>query len=210
MKSHLLLFIISLFLISSSFGQAQNGTIRGQVVDAYTQVPLVGIQIKVRNQSEDLSTQTNAEGRFEIPNVPTGRQELSFERQGYTSYVKTDVFVKLSAATIVNMQMEPTAYQMDEVVLVPLETKGQARNEMALVSALSFDIEETRRYAGGLDDPVRMVANFPGVAPNGFVSDNMISIRGNSPRGLSYRVEGIDIDNPTHFARIGSSGGSLT
>ncbi|MEL6651670.1 MAG: TonB-dependent receptor [Bacteroidota bacterium] len=210
MKSHLALFLISLFLISPVFGQVDNGTIRGQVVDAYTQVPLVGIQIKVRNQSEDLSTQTNAEGRFEIPNVPTGRQELSFERQGYTSYVKTDVFVKISAATIVNMQMEPTAYQMDEVVLVPLETKGQARNEMALVSALSFDIEETRRYAGGLDDPVRMVANFPGVAPNGFVSDNMISIRGNSPRGLSYRVEGIDIDNPTHFARIGSSGGSFT
>ncbi|MFK7925630.1 MAG: TonB-dependent receptor [Bacteroidia bacterium] len=214
MKSHILFFFLSLGFIIPSIAQQSKGTIRGQILDAYTQVPVVGVEVIVRNQRHSvdayLGTKTNAEGRFEIKGVPVGVQELSFERTGYTSYVKTDVLVKLSAASVITLEMEPTAYQMEEVVLVPLETKGKPRNEMALISALSFDIEETRRYAGGLDDPVRLAANFTGVMPNGFVSDNMISIRGNSPRGLGYRVEGIDIPNPTHFARIGSSGGSFT
>lgn len=208
-KSHLLM----LFLLGS-WGQiwAQNlsGEIRGTVTDAFTQTPLADVEVGLLHQESISTVSTDVNGNFVLQNVPFGRYDLGFRRQGFEAFVQTNVLLNTHSGTVINVQLQPRAYEMEEVVLVPLETKGVARNEMALISALSFDIEETRRYAGGLDDPVRLAANFAGVMPNGFVSDNMISIRGNSPRGLGYRVEGIDIPNPTHFSRIGSAGGSFT
>lgn len=72
------------------------------------------------------------------------------------------------------------------------------KNKMALVSARAFTVEETRRYAGGLDDPARLVSAFSGVT-TGNVSDNAIIVRGNSPKSVSWRLEGIEIPTPHHF-----------
>ena len=35
-------------------------------------------------------------------------------------------------------------------------------------------------------------------------------IRGNSPTGVLFRMEGIDIPNPNHFARFGTTGGPVS
>ncbi|MEL6358302.1 MAG: TonB-dependent receptor, partial [Bacteroidota bacterium] len=37
-----------------------------------------------------------------------------------------------------------------------------------------------------------------------------IIIRGNSPRGLLWRMEGIEIPNPNHFSEEGASGGGIS
>ena len=206
----LLTFLLFFLIITVTIGQNLSGNIRGKVNDAFTQVPVVGVEVLLLNQEDVLPVKTNAYGEFRLDNIPVGRHELGFQRQGYNDRVLTNILVTSSSDKVLTVELEPLAYQMDEVVLVPMQDKGQPNNAMAQISALSFDIEETRRYAGGLDDPVRLAANFPGVMPNGFISDNMVSIRGNSPRGLGYRVEGIDIPNPTHFSRIGSAGGSFT
>ena len=39
---------------------------------------------------------------------------------------------------------------------------------------------------------------------------NEIVIRGNSPRGILWRLEGIEIPNPNHFGDFGSSGGAIS
>jgi hypothetical protein len=98
---------------------------------------------------------------------------------------------------------------MDDVVVRPDIRKDQATNEMAVVSARSFTIDETERYAGSLGDPSRMAANFAGVSS---VSDqrNDIVIRGNSPLGLLWRLEGVEIPNPNHFGSIGTTGGPIS
>lgn len=70
----------------------------------------------------------------------------------------------------------------------------------------SFSIEETERYAGSRQDPARMAQNFAGVQGTND-SRNDIVIRGNSPAGLLWRLEDIDIPNPNHFAVAGSAGG---
>src|SRR5690606_7760004 len=66
----------------------------------------------------------------------------------------------------------------------------------------------TSRMAGGINDPARMVTSFPGVAgdPGG---DNMIIVRGNSPKGVLWRLEGMEIPNPNHFADDGATGGPI-
>jgi hypothetical protein len=53
-----------------------------------------------------------------------------------------------------------------------------------------------------------MVSAFAGVTsdPEG---DNDIVVRGNSPKGILWRLEGIEIPNPNHFADEGSTGGPI-
>ncbi len=77
---------------------------------------------------------------------------------------------------------------------------------MSTVSARSFSVEEAQRYAGGFDDPARLASSFAGVA-TGYLDDNAIIVRGNAPKGLLWRLEGIEIPNPNHFANMTTFGG---
>jgi len=71
--------------------------------------------------------------------------------------------------------------------------------------------QDASRYAGGYYDPLRMVANFPGVASGNSDDNNEIVVRGNSPRGLLWRLEGIEIPNPNHLSNgQGGSGGAFS
>ncbi|MCQ4947898.1 hypothetical protein NE602_27245, partial [Bacteroides cellulosilyticus] len=63
------------------------------------------------------------------------------------------------------------------------------------------------RYAGGFDDPARLVASFSGVTPS--VSNIGISIHGNAPQLLQWRLEDVEIPNPNHFAAIATLGGGI-
>jgi hypothetical protein len=87
--------------------------------------------------------------------------------------------------------------------------KNKPLNDMSVVSARAFTVEETQKYPAAINDPLRMATNFAGVAS---LDDgmNQIVIRGNSPTGLLWRMEGIDIPNPNHFAAKGSSGGGIS
>src|SRR5690606_4690724 len=80
-------------------------------------------------------------------------------------------------------------------------------NDFATVSARSFSVEETRRYAGGLDDPARMASAFAGVSTGGGIQENALIIRGNAPKGVQFRLEGVEIPNPSHFANMAVAGG---
>jgi hypothetical protein len=80
---------------------------------------------------------------------------------------------------------------------------------MATVSARQFSVEETNRYAGSRGEPSRMASNFAGVQ-GADDSRNDIVIRGNSPLGVLWQMEGINIPNPNHFSIAGSTGGPIS
>ena len=82
-------------------------------------------------------------------------------------------------------------------------------NDMATVSARSISVEETQRFAGSFNDPSRLVSSYSGVMsdPDG---NNDIIVRGNSPRGVQWRLEGVDVPNPNHFANEGATGGPIS
>jgi hypothetical protein len=70
-------------------------------------------------------------------------------------------------------------------------------------------MDEAVRYSGTRNDPSRMAQNFAGVSgPNDARND--IVIRGNSPSGVLWRMDGIDIPNPNHYSTVGSTGGPVT
>lgn len=210
MKKFLLSTLIFFFFIQIISAQNFTQTVRGTIVDAYTQQPLNSVRIRVLTSIPPVDAISNERGEFTLRNVPIGRHDIAFAHMDYLSFTRPGILVSSAKEVVLEIQLEERYYEMEEVTLTPPREKGRPRSELSSVSAISFEIEETRKFAGGLDDPTRLIANFAGVVDNGLISDNQMSVRANTPRGMLYRLEGIELPNPNHFARIGANGGTFT
>jgi len=180
--------------------------IKGTVADKESKIPLIGVTISVIDMESRPGNVTNENGEFSIGNIPVGKHTIQVSYLGYNSVTLSGVLVTSAKEVVLNIEMEESANKMDEVVI---SDKRDHINEMALVSTKTFDVQETERYAGSRADPARMASNFAGVV-GADDSRNDIIIRGNSPQGVLWRLEDIDIPNPNHFAVSGTSGGPVT
>jgi hypothetical protein len=199
-------------LLGAFFVEAQTPVqeVRGKVVDAETRLALPGANVVVLNTDPLLGATTGEDGTFRIAAVPVGRHTFKVTYVGYKPVVIPEILVSSGKQTVINTELEALVVTSGEVEIKAAYDKDKPLNAMATVSARSFSVEESRRYAGSLDDPMRAVSNFAGVASNSGVNSNQIMIRGNSPKGLLWKVEGVDIPNPNHFAFVGTSGGGFT
>ncbi len=205
MRSYLI--VILCFLISAAHGQITQN-FKGKVVDEESQYPLIGAKIVITSSdsTEVRRTRTDVEGRFHFKNIPIGKYGVVVNYNMYKRHYST-VVVNSGKEAIVNISLEENITTKEEISVIGRK-KGEVINEMATVSAKKFSVEETNRYAGSRGDPARMASNFAGVQ-GADDSRNDIVIRGNSPIGLLWKVEGIDIPNPNHFAVSGSTGGPV-
>lgn len=184
-------------------------TIRGTVVDKNTGVPLIGASIVLLDHEPVLGTITDHQGYFNLRDVPVGRRGIRVDYLGYSTYSTENLDVNSGKAFTLSVELEESAIMGEEAMVRARAGKGQVLNEMALVSARSFNMEETERFAGSWGDPARLVANFAGVQSPADQSNDII-IRGNSPAGLLWRMEGVSVYNPNHFGSIGSTGGPIS
>ncbi len=205
MRIPLLILFISLSLQHSLAQFTQN--VRGTVFDIETQIKLDGAKIKIYTSDTTRLYMAAADenGQFEITDVPVGKHQLVVTYIGYEPKAQT-IDVNSGRETIVTIGLTESIIQTTEEVVISARKAGEVINDMALVSARQFSVEETNRYPGSRSDPARMVSNFAGVA-GGDDSRSDIIVRGNSPLGVIWRMEGIDLFNPSHFATSGSSGG---
>ncbi|MGV6860753.1 MAG: carboxypeptidase-like regulatory domain-containing protein [Putridiphycobacter sp.] len=207
MKKFLLLLVVSLFF-NSLFSQEMTQNIRGKVIDVDTKVPLIGAKLKVVDITDKFyGAVTSVDGSFAIRNVPIGKHTVEITFVGYAPKELT-VVLTVGKETILNIELEEQGVVGQEVV-VTIKKKGEVNNDMSTVSSTSFSVEETNRFAGSRGDPARMMSNYAG-AQGTDDSRNDIVVRGNSPSGILYRVEGINIPNPNHFAISGSGGGPVS
>ncbi|MBD3639024.1 MAG: TonB-dependent receptor [Crocinitomicaceae bacterium] len=181
--------------------------VRGTVLDSETKYPLIGAKIKLIDTDPVMGAICDDRGNFAITNVPIGKHNLEVTSIGYLPKVTT-VLVNSGKETIVTIYLEESSIIGEEVVVTGRK-KGEVINEMATVSATSFSVEETNRYAGSRGDPARMISNYAG-AQGTDDSRNDLVIRGNSPLGIIYRIEGVSIPNPNHFSVAGSTGGPVS
>lgn len=205
MKKFLLLFLLAISF--SSIGQITQ-TLKGSVVDAELQFPLVGARLTLisTDSSVVLNSASDSYGLYYFKEVPIGKYSLV---ASYTSYLRTEQTVEINSGkeSVVNVELHEDIMTAEEVSVVGRK-QGEVNNEMATVSARQFSVEETNRYAGSRGDPARMASNFAGVQ-GADDSRNDIVVRGNSPIGLLWKVEGVDMPNPNHFATSGSTGGPV-
>ncbi len=204
--------IVLIGLLLFSFGlQAQqySQSISGTVIDEQAAFPLPGVTVMLLGSDPLIGTSTDIDGRFTLENVPIGRHSIGLSYIGYEDRVLSNLLVSSGKQTVVDVSLEEAVNQLNEVVVTAKNNKHQAINELATVSARSFTVEEASRFSGTLNDPAKMAANFAGVSS---ASDarNDIVIRGNSPTGVLWRMEGIDIPSPNHFATFGTTGGPVS
>lgn len=204
-----LLFSTISFLLLIVAMQAQSGTIKGTVLDQQSELPLIGAAIELINVEASTGAVTDLDGYFSLANVPLGRNVIRVSYLGYESLTLPNIEVGSGKDVILNISLQESINQMQEIVVTAETIKDQAQNEMATVSARQFSVEEVNRYSGGRSDVARLASNFAGVsAPDD--SRNDIVIRGNSPTGVLWRLEGIPIPNPNHFSTFGTTGSPVS
>ena len=209
-------FLVALFIFTLPsllcFSQDEDAfqTVKGRVTDKDSKTPLWGAAVVVVDSTAFYGAVTDSSGYFKIEKVPVGRQTIKATYVGYSDLLMPNVNVTSEQDISLNIQMDERTEKMKTVTITAKLDKDKALNSMATISARSFSIDEAERYAGGITDPSRMAQAYAGVAATSN-DDNEIVVRGNSPRGLLWRVEGIEIPNPNHFqADEGGTGGGVS
>lgn len=199
------IFLLILTGVLPAKAQEYFQTVKGKISDRESGLTIPGVVVKMKGDtSGKLSAAADENGIFRIAKVPVGRRTFIFTLVGYKPYVASDIFVVSGKEVFLNIEMEEAIHEIGEVE-IKADDKG-SNNEMSSVSTKTFSIEETERYPGSRQDPARMASNFAGVQGTND-SRNDIVVRGNSPAGLLWRLEDVDIPNPNHFAIAGSAGG---
>jgi len=205
-------FLIAILLIAGLQLPAQQPltqTIRGKVIDRDSRAGLPGANVVLVGSKPPLGTATDNDGNFILKNVPVGRQSLKVSYTGYQTVILPGIIVRTGKQPVLTIELKEDVKSVGEVEIVGYQRKDKPINPMALVSARSFTVNETNKYAGSYGDPARMVANYAGVVSTRD-NRNDIIIRGNSPMGLQYLLNGVEITNPNHFSALGTTGGPVT
>ena len=199
-------YLLFLFLSTTLFAQNNKQNIRGIVTDKLSQTPIIGATVQINNS--EIKAITDEKGNYVLTEITPDRYNIKVFFVGYKEVVIPNVIVTSGKEVILDIAMEDEYKKLDEIV-IKTSNKASTINKLATVSARSFSMEEVNRFAGGRSDVARLVANFAGVsAPDD--SRNDIVIRGNSPVGVLWRIDGMNVTNPNHFASVGTTGGAVS
>ncbi len=204
-------FLTALLILSSvvSLSAQMTQVLRGTILDKQSESPLVGAAVQIKETSPMLGAVTDENGNFTIKNVPTGRYTLQVSFIGYNTATLPNIVVNAGKETVLSLSLEESVTKLDAVVVSGKVEKVAINNELATISSRQFNVEQVQRFSGGRGDVSRLAANFAGVAIAND-SRNDIVIRGNSPTGVLWRLEGVPIPNPNHFSTLGTTGGPVS
>jgi len=210
MKKIILLFVLFTGLFTAT---AQNNlftqTIKGTVLDDQSGNTITGASISLEGLQPAINSVAGSRGNFVLRNVPVGRQNIRVTMMGYEDVYIANIEVTSSKEVVLEIRLKEKVKKMETVTVKGGRSKIKAINEAAVVSARQLSIDEAFRYSGTRNDPSRMAQNFAGVS-GGNDARNDIIIRGNSPAGVLWRMDGIDIPNPNHFSTLGATGGPVS
>lgn len=208
--------IVFYLFSGTTFSQNLSQTVRGTLLDEDSRMPLVGATVILAPSSPPngqegkiLGATTDADGHFRLQNVPIGRVSVQLSYLGYENAVVPNIVVNAGKEVVLNLTMQESAVKMSEIVITVDKNKGEAMNDMAMISARSISPEQTSRYAGGFNAPSRILSNFAGITATQDGSNDII-VRGNSPKYVQWRLEGEQITNPNHFSDQSAVGGSVS
>lgn len=187
-------------------------TVRGVVTDAVSNAPLPGVTVAVMEGGKAIQGAiTDKSGAYKIRKVALGRRAVRITAVGYEPFMNDNVLVTAGKEVVLNVQLTERYSTTGEVAVIYDRSNDDAitNNEFTTVSGRAFNLEDTKRYAGALGDPSRMAQNFAGVV-GANDSRNDIVVRGNSPSGMLWQMEGMNIPNPNHFGSLSSTGGPVS
>jgi hypothetical protein len=209
MKKITLTTLIVAMFTTLAFSQKLSQTIRGNITDNDTKLPLIGAIVRIPNTDPIIGATTDVNGSFRLQNIPIGRASIQLSYMGYETITVPNIEVNSGKEVVLNLSMQESALKLGEVVVRSDRKKGEAINDMSQLSSHSITLEETKRFTGGMDDPARVVSCFAGVASTPDGSSDIL-VRGNSPKYMQWRLEGSEISSPYHMDDQNSSFGAIT
>ncbi|MFT6854859.1 MAG: hypothetical protein ACJA0X_000828 [Cyclobacteriaceae bacterium] len=211
MKNIIAIWCAVLIGLSAAYTQELTQTVKGRIVDQQSKSAVIGVTVLIADSHPILGSTSDVDGYFRIVNVPVGRQTLLFSSIGYESKSLANIAVTTGKQVVLDVALIESLKELAAVeVIAARGEQGKPINDLATVSAISLSVEETSRYAATFDDPARAALTQAGVSTGGDDLLNEIVIRGNSPKGLLWRLEGVEVANPNHFASVGSSAGGVS
>jgi hypothetical protein len=198
----LLLFVITFNSINAS---SPVQTVKGFVYNSDNRQPVAGATVFI--EGTELGAFAGSGGEFEIDNVPVGRHTIRTSSIGYDTFSE-NIVVTSGKENILNIYLNQSYVEAEEITVTANKSTFTPINESVMVSSTAFTIDDAQRFAGSRMDPARMAQNFAGVVGANDTRNDII-IRGGSPVELLWRIDGLDIPNPNHFATQGATGGPV-
>lgn len=204
MKKRMNLILATILTICGGMSiQAQ--TVRGTVTDAISGEKLIGATVKV--VETETGTVVDLEGNFRIDIPQSGRYTLETSYVGYEPNVMKEVLVAGVKEVVIDIQLRENNTELTEVVVRPRVNKEATVNPAVLTGGVMLSMEEASRFAGGYNDPARLVMSFAGIS--GEADGSGLSIHGNAPERMQYRIEGVEVFTPNHFNDTWNAGYGL-
>lgn len=204
----ILVLILFFLILGQGLGKdpgAPSQTVKGRVINFQSQQPVPGATVSV--SGSNLGAYTKTDGSFKIENVPVGRHKLRISAIGYEAQIQNIVLTSGKQLQL-KIQLNESIIEMEGIEVTGSRGNFQPINEAAIVSSNLFTIDDVQRFAGSRMDPARMAQNYAGVV-GADDQRNDIIIRGGSPTELLWRLDGLDLPNPNHFATQGATGGPV-
>jgi hypothetical protein len=174
--------------------------INGYVIDTDTKQPLQGVAVSVSGLN--LNTESDSIGFWSMQ-IPVGAYSIRFQLLGYETVIVSDVSVLAGKQRVLSVNMKESLTVLGEVVITPdARSYGQ-------ISRLQINPAELSHIPGHAHDPVRMLTAMPGINNTGDERNDLV-VRGNSAIGILWRIEGVEVFNPNHYALSGASGGAVS
>lgn len=204
MKTRMNLILATILTICGGVSmQAQ--TVRGTVTDAISGEKLIGATVKVVETGT--GSVVDLEGNFRIDIPQSGRYTLETSYVGYEPNVMKEVLVAGVKEVVIDIQLRENNTELTEVVVRPRVNKEATVNPTVLTGGVMLSMEEASRFAGGYNDPARLVMSFAGIS--GEADGSGLSIHGNAPERMQYRIEGVEVFTPNHFNDTWNAGYGL-
>lgn len=196
MKSILFFFSTLIWTVSSL---AQTGSITGIISDADTKETLIGVNVKI--QGTEKGAATDANGKYYINTLTPGVYALEISYIGYQTKSVTDIVVGANRVVVRDVQLSPSAFQSEELVVTSSYYESATS---ANVSTVSFNPEELRRSPGSAQEFARVLMALPSVSQSRESSQDML-VRGGSPMENAFYVDNIPVPAVQHFRDQGGA-----
>ncbi len=200
------LLVIAATLIICGSVSVQAETLRGTVKDAITGEPLIGATVRIV-ELQNTGAMTDADGNYRISLSQGGRYTVEASYLGYETGVMKEILISGAKEVVLDIDLHENSFELTEVVVRPRVNKEATVNPAVLTGGVMLSMEEASRFAGGANDPARLVMAFAGVS--GEADGSGLSVHGNAPERMQYRIEGVEVFTPNHFNDMWNAGYGL-
>lgn len=196
-------FFLFLLGLLTAAGAQPTHKIKGTVIDKASRQPLEFINVLILGLGR--GAVTDAEGHFNIQEVPPGIYRLQASAVGYKTVLTPEYIVSTKDLTI-QIETEENLTELEGVTV----TASPFRHDLeSPVGLRIIGLQEIEKSPGANRDISRIVQSYPGVAfsPAGYRND--LIVRGGSPSENRFYLDGVEIPNINHFSTQGASGGPV-